>query len=208
MMNGRQILVVDDEPMVRAVLESLLRAGGYAVELADSAQAALVRLATGSFDLILTDHIMPQMTGVELASVVKTRWPSLPVVLFTGFAPEEPCADLDLVLNKPSDFCNLLPSIQALLNRPPGSPPCQDRTSAPTRRDISPTCQCGSPQDQDAALTHRDRIPARWDGVPTCGGGADRDTRVGQPRFSVRQKILIREPSLKRPPVGTALCNP
>ena len=115
----RRILVVDDEDLIREVLDLHLFQSGYAVTAVDSAAAALARLETESFDLVLTDYDMAGMTGVELAVVIKTRWPALPVVMLAGMPPDEPVAALDLVLNKPEDFRKLVPSIEKLLAHPP-----------------------------------------------------------------------------------------
>ena len=115
----RRILVVEDEDLVRGILDLYLSQAGYVVMVVGSGASALARLEEESFDLVLTDHKMPGMTGTELAVVIKTRWPALPVVLLTGFPPDEPIGALDLILKKPEDFRILVPAIEKLLARPP-----------------------------------------------------------------------------------------
>ena len=82
---GLRLLVVDDEPMVRTVTTKLLRLRGHEVEEADGGPAALDVLAEGPpFDVVVTDLSMPEMSGRELAAVIRTRHAGLPVLLLTG----------------------------------------------------------------------------------------------------------------------------
>ena len=111
----RRILLVDDEQIVRKALQSFLANAGYAVEAVEAGEAALGRLETESFDLVVTDNHMPGMTGVQLASIIKIRWPALPILMFTGFLPDEPVPCLDRILHKPGDLRLLVPSIQELM---------------------------------------------------------------------------------------------
>lgn len=97
------LLVVDDEPLVRAALAEELAEAGYIVALAASADDALARLAVGPLpDLVVTDHMMPGMTGIELAAALEQRHPGLPVLLMTGFANLPPgLGDRIALLHKP-----------------------------------------------------------------------------------------------------------
>ncbi len=84
------VLLVDDEEIVRGTAAEMLRALGYQVQLADSAEAAL-RLLDGGLvpDLLLTDHLMPGMTGTELARAVRTRLGDVPTLIVSGYADVE-----------------------------------------------------------------------------------------------------------------------
>lgn len=115
-----RILIVEDMEFVRHALQAFLSEAGYAVEAVASGAAALARLKTGAIDLVLTDHRMPGMTGAELVVALKTRWPKLPVVMFTATAPREPVPGLDLLLHKPGDFRLIVPAIEKLLGRRSG----------------------------------------------------------------------------------------
>ncbi len=86
MPNGskRQVLVVDDEPSVRESLGMLLLAAGYDVAEADNGAAAVSQLSRTVPDLIVTDLNMPQMSGIELISHVRSRYPPIPIVLMSG----------------------------------------------------------------------------------------------------------------------------
>ena len=82
----RVVLLVDDEASVRSYVRRVLQRGGYQVlEAADGVDALdLVRKLGGAVDLLVTDVRMPRSTGTELAKVVKTEFPNLPVVFISG----------------------------------------------------------------------------------------------------------------------------
>jgi PAS domain S-box-containing protein len=82
----RRVLLVEDAPGVRAWLEEALDDLGYLVESAGSARQALSLPADRAFDLLLTDVQLPDIDGTELSRLAKERWPSLGVVLMSGFA--------------------------------------------------------------------------------------------------------------------------
>jgi signal transduction histidine kinase/CheY-like chemotaxis protein len=88
-----RILVVDDEPLVSLGLVDLLEGEGHAVIEASSAKEAIDRLSEENFDVVVTDHTMPGMTGSELARVIRTRWPGVGIVLSSGHV-DLPGADI------------------------------------------------------------------------------------------------------------------
>lgn len=81
-----RILVVEDEPIVRFVIAHALREAGVIVIEAATADEAWNMLETGNaVDLVFTDHRMPgSMTGADLASKIKAKWPDIPVVMASG----------------------------------------------------------------------------------------------------------------------------
>jgi CheY-like chemotaxis protein len=81
------ILVVDDEQSVGTFMRDLLETWGLAVTVATSAGEALALVSRGlsSFDLVVTDHMMPRMTGIQLAHALADARPDIPVILYTGF---------------------------------------------------------------------------------------------------------------------------
>lgn len=83
------ILVVDDQEGVRAVLRRQLSENGHTVlEAADGAEALhLVRRRNGAVDLILSDVVMPQMNGTELATHIGVEFPDIPVMLMSAYTP-------------------------------------------------------------------------------------------------------------------------
>ena len=82
-----RILAVDDDALILMNTVALLEDLGHEVVEANSGREALTRLQEGNgFDLIITDHAMPQMTGGQLILEVTQRWPHLPIILATGYA--------------------------------------------------------------------------------------------------------------------------
>jgi len=84
------VLLVDDENLVRASTAELLKELGYEVIEAASAEACLQVINSGaSFDILVTDHLMPGMTGVHLAQAVREIKPGAPVLIISGYAEAE-----------------------------------------------------------------------------------------------------------------------
>lgn len=82
------ILFVDDEPMLREIGETILAESGYQVIVAEDGPSALARLAelgNAKIDLLLTDVVMPGMTGVQLAEEVMRMRPHIHVLLASGY---------------------------------------------------------------------------------------------------------------------------
>jgi two-component system, cell cycle sensor histidine kinase and response regulator CckA len=84
-----KILVVDDEELVRTLTVHVLERAGYEVVSVDSARGALELVASGErIDLVVSDVVMPVLSGVDLLTELQARHPDLPVVLMTGGSPE------------------------------------------------------------------------------------------------------------------------
>jgi CheY-like chemotaxis protein len=79
-----QILVVDDEPGVRTALGMLLMSAGYDVAMADNGVSAISHLGRTVPDLIVPDLNMPQMSGIELISHVRSRYPAISIIAMSG----------------------------------------------------------------------------------------------------------------------------
>lgn len=106
------VLVVDDEPAVRDVLQDLITSLGYHATTADGGQSALQLLTKGNIDLVITDLMMPQMNGWQLLKRIKQQTPTLPVIVLTGYISQEGEAMLtsnqtDGYLVKPVDRAKL-----------------------------------------------------------------------------------------------------
>ena len=119
-----RILVVDDEPAVRSVIEAYLLADNHLVETADGPQAAIRRVGKGGpYDLVITDRAMPGLSGEALATWIKRRAPELPVIMVTGYgelmnaAGEQP-EGVDLVLAKPVTFAALRGALEQVVKAP------------------------------------------------------------------------------------------
>jgi len=80
----RQILVVDDDQSVRGFIATLLISAGYDVTTAEDGFGALLQLKKTQPDLVLSDLDMPKMSGYELLSVIRRRFPDIPTVAMSG----------------------------------------------------------------------------------------------------------------------------
>lgn len=83
-----RLLVVDDEPPVRRMLEDVFRSFGHDVVVAASGDEALRLFAEGVYDVVVTDLLMPDMNGWEVIARLRRAAPHVPVILLTGSAPE------------------------------------------------------------------------------------------------------------------------
>ena len=122
-MTQARILVVDDELSNAEVLALILHEEGFQVMVAGDGRQALERIEEAAPDLLITDYMMPGMSGVELARAVRQlpRHRNLPVLLMSGAAASMLNAharDYNAYLRKPFDIEELLRAVQALLTRP------------------------------------------------------------------------------------------
>lgn len=114
MMAHLEILLVDDDPLVRHVIADELEEAGHFVTPAVGPEAALELLRDGeSYDLVLIDYTMPGMSGGDLAKLITHTWPDIRLAILTGHAdlPEDlPCA----VLTKNYRMSELIKAIEAV----------------------------------------------------------------------------------------------
>jgi CheY-like chemotaxis protein len=113
------ILAVDDDPLVLANTAAMLEDVGHRVRRAESAESALALLAQAPADLVISDHLMPGMTGLELVRAVRAQSPHQPVLLVSGFAEFEGGeADDLMLLRKPFRQDELLKAVAAATGAP------------------------------------------------------------------------------------------
>jgi PAS domain S-box-containing protein len=120
--SGR-ILLVEDNPQVADVTAQMLTAMGFQVEATDRARKALERLDAGTtgIDLLLTDVIMPDgLNGVDLATLIRARFPTLPIILTSGYN-DVAAGTAFPVLRKPVPYDDLYRAICAGLKRARGN---------------------------------------------------------------------------------------
>jgi CheY-like chemotaxis protein len=119
---GVNILVVDDEAMVRDAIKRLLEHGGHVVVAADSGPAALSILEHRKFDVIITDFSMPGMQGDQLVSRIREQWPDQRIIMATAFVEEykvfgEASGRVDYLLLKPFSLKDLHNAIETVLTQ-------------------------------------------------------------------------------------------
>ena len=116
----QRILVVEDDVAIRQVNAKVLKCSGYQVAAAEDGAAGWEALRASDFHLLITDHAMPRLTGLELVKKVRSARMTLPVILATGTLPEEelerhPWLQLAATLIKPFSPHQLLETVQEVL---------------------------------------------------------------------------------------------
>ena len=117
-----RILVVDDDPVTRRVLLSVLERANYDVMASTDGHEALTELAAARIDLVITDREMPAMDGMELLRAVRQspRHGGVPVIMLTGITLETASDEADAegasaFLTKPVSSRELLETVERLL---------------------------------------------------------------------------------------------
>lgn len=122
-----RILLAEDEEAMRMYLARALQNAGYAVVAVDRGTAALPLLEGGNFDLLLSDIVMPEMDGIELAQRCSELSPRTKVMFITGFAAVTLKANQEMpharVLSKPFHLRDLVLEVQRIFGEasPPGN---------------------------------------------------------------------------------------
>jgi CheY-like chemotaxis protein len=122
--NGERILLVDDEEPLLAVTAEALKRLGYEPHACADGDAALAafRAAPGRFDAVVTDEVMPGLTGTQLAAALRAQRPGLPTLLVSGYiGPKisERAADagVDEILMKPVQSRELAAALARVLRK-------------------------------------------------------------------------------------------
>lgn len=82
----RKILVVDDDELVTSALRRSLAKEGYAITVASGPEEALAIMKKEKFDMVMSDHNMPGMTGTQFTTLIRDRYPDTMRVMLTGSA--------------------------------------------------------------------------------------------------------------------------
>ena len=117
-----KVLVVEDTEELRTLLVTILQYDSYQVESANNGVDALEKLETFLPDLIISDILMPEMDGYELATIVKEKYPEIKIQLVSGY-DEKSHANLvdenlkENIIYKPFNSHTLLAKIRKLLDK-------------------------------------------------------------------------------------------
>jgi putative two-component system response regulator len=117
-----KILVIDDDAIVRDVISEMLAVGGYEVVIATTAAEALDLFMDDDIALVVTDIVMPDLSGLELLEVMRLHRPSLPVVLVTGANTRDNLSEAltrgaDGLVAKPFTQAELQEAVERALDR-------------------------------------------------------------------------------------------
>ncbi len=141
MIDKKRLLIVDDEPNIRRILEVAFEKLGLQAISVEDAQAAIEAVKLTSFDCVLTDVTMPGMSGFELQKQLHHDHPNLPVILMTAFGtiPQAVQAIRNGAfefVTKPFDLDNLKKIVQAAIEQPGGKPARAKKGSRVPERDF------------------------------------------------------------------------
>jgi DNA-binding response OmpR family regulator len=116
----KTILVIEDDPDVLQMIIRHLEHLDFDVISARDGLEGLKQLETGGYDLVITDIVMPYISGVGLVTALKEKWPMIPVIAITGYGKEPEAAALekkaDVVLAKPVKIAVLREHIDRLFS--------------------------------------------------------------------------------------------
>ena len=118
-MDRKRILIVDDDESVRSLLARALKIWGYEIDTVRNGVEAITQVEKRSYDLVITDYMMPKMDGLELTRRIKAEHPSIPILLVTSNGPV-----YDLLKNgaaaciiKPFSIFELQNTVKTILDR-------------------------------------------------------------------------------------------
>jgi DNA-binding response OmpR family regulator len=118
--SSNRILFVDDNIEVREAVPKVLARSGYHVDVAEDGEAGWEAMQASRYDLLITDHKMPKLTGVELVKKLRFARMELPVILASAALPVEaldrdPSLQIAAVLLKPFTVDELLETVRTIL---------------------------------------------------------------------------------------------
>ena len=118
-----RILVVGDEPSILELAATILKHSGYEVDMAENGALAWGALRANNYDVLITDHNLPKVTGLALLKRIRATRLALPAILMSGSPPgtelgENPSLLIDSILLKPFSPDELLTTVHHVLFAP------------------------------------------------------------------------------------------
>ena len=119
-MNKYTILAVDDEENIRNLIKYTFDENYYDVKTAENGKVALTILENNHIDVIITDLLMPSMTGISLIREMKKRNSKIPIIIITAYGATDMVKEIITegvfrLIEKPLDFDVLIPIVEAAL---------------------------------------------------------------------------------------------
>jgi DNA-binding NtrC family response regulator len=120
-MNGKRIMVIDDENIVGKMIKSSFEQDGYEVEAFLDAKPALARLKEEKFHVVITDLKMKDIDGMEVLNTIKKESPEIKVIMITAFASLDAAVEafrksVDDFFAKPIKIADLKVTVKKLLS--------------------------------------------------------------------------------------------
>ena len=120
-MPKKTILLIEDDDLLRKIMKQFVEESGYVVLEAKDGLEGIEMINEETFDLIITDVVLPHVSGIGVITMAKTRYPEIPVICVTGYGdfPEKLAKEerADKVLHKPFEFKELAEAIKILLGQ-------------------------------------------------------------------------------------------
>jgi len=118
-MEKKRILIVDDEKAVRILLAEVLKPYDYKIDFVENGVEAINHIDRRSYDLIITDYMMPKMDGLELTRRIRSRYPSTPILVVTGNGPVHDLlkSGATACIMKPFNIIELRNMVKIILNK-------------------------------------------------------------------------------------------
>lgn len=194
------VLLVEDDPDIRAMLTTLLELGGFRAHACDSAEAALDTLREQSFDLVLTDYCLPRQTGLWMLEAAESERliDGVPVLIVTAHPWIEGAGQYEIV-QKPFDLDHLLERVRQRMdtNRPRRARTTRAEASGPASDGGSGGSGCPDPVELILYISSHSPHPA----------AAVRDIKQALARFNP-SKVKLTVRNLTDAPESLALVPP
>jgi len=115
----KTLFIIEDDEQVRSMMENYFEYFGFDIITASNGMDGLKMVESEQYDLVITDIVMPYISGIGIISVVKKRFPDLPVIAITAYGknPEKLATEkqADVVLRKPFKMETLKDHVERLL---------------------------------------------------------------------------------------------
>lgn len=135
------LLVVDDDADIRQLTADALSSAGHQVDTAEDGAAGWTALQANRYDLLITDHNMAKVSGIELLKKLRAAHMALPAILISGAMPTEelnrhPRLQIEATLQKPFTACELIGTVAEVLRAASGASE-PDRATAGVQSQLS-----------------------------------------------------------------------
>lgn len=114
----KRILIADDEEIIRILLSEALKPHDYKIDVVKDGVEAIRYIGRSSYDLVITDYMMPKMDGLELTRQIRSKYPFTPILIVTGYGPIHELLESGATacIRKPFNIFKLQNMVKIILN--------------------------------------------------------------------------------------------